>query len=379
MKRRPTADRIPAVVPSGGQRGASGSRVANDVPSNPVMPAPNQHPPAALVKPDRETSHARASFAGPDRRPLRLPRTMLADIVAHLRSELPNEGCGLLAADDAEPTTCRRFYPGQNVDRSPHRFTMDAGSVIDALRDIDGQGWRLAAIVHSHPAGPATPSATDVREAHYPDAALLIVGFASGEPIVQAWRLAADAGPFVEVPVIALDDATAPEPGDTDLPGAAARAGAFAGDDARLLDELATFPAALEHAVHHASADALRRPGSDGGWGAIEHLAHLRDWEEVTLGRIVAVLEHDEPTLPAFDDGLWDIERDYRSRRSDQVLAEFSSLRREAVAAARTGGAAGLERGGVHGIHGRITLRWLLTSLHAHGADHLRQIRDALA
>ncbi|HWV23920.1 MAG TPA: Mov34/MPN/PAD-1 family protein, partial [Thermomicrobiales bacterium] len=50
-------------------------------------------------------------------------------------------------------------------------------------------GYLLGAIVHSHLHGPATPSATDLREAHYPDALLLIASFADQPFAFNAWRV----------------------------------------------------------------------------------------------------------------------------------------------------------------------------------------------
>ena len=88
-----------------------------------------------------------------------------------------------------------RFYPGTNLDRSPTRYTMDPAEVIAALRDIEARGWRLGAIVHSHPASAAVPSATDLREAHYPEALMVIVSLASGTPEFRAWGIGSRPAP----------------------------------------------------------------------------------------------------------------------------------------------------------------------------------------
>lgn len=151
--------------------------------------------------------------------------------------------------------------------------------------------------------------------------------------------------------------------------------------DGELLDALRQFPTELRRAVQGASADALRRPASDGGWGAIEHLAHIRDWEEVFLGRIVAVLDRDRerPDLPAYDDALWSIEREYSSRQAERMLAEFATLRGEILDAIDRAEDGCWEREGVHGVYGPVSLRWLLGRLHDHGVEHIRQIRELLA
>lgn len=155
---------------------------------------------------------SRLLVEAPDR-PVVLPAGMLDQIVEHLGRALPHEGCGLLAERRVGGgwRACR-YFPGDNVDRSPTRFTMDPRSVVDALRDIDAQGWRLAAVVHSHPLGSATPSPTDLREAYYPEAAFLIVGFGERAPEARAWRLERNGGTVVEVGVVTIDDQSGAPP-----------------------------------------------------------------------------------------------------------------------------------------------------------------------
>ena len=70
---------------------------------------------------------------------------------------------------------------------SSTRYRMDGKEVIDALRTIRERGWWLAAIVHSHPGGPATPSHSDLREANFPESALVIVDLSGAEPAARAW------------------------------------------------------------------------------------------------------------------------------------------------------------------------------------------------
>ncbi len=138
-------------------------------------------------------------------------------VVRHLVAALPHEGVGLLATKRAAGVagvdgTLRvmRFYPGTNIDASSTRFTMDPAEVLDALHDVDEHGWWLGAIVHSHPAGSAVPSATDLREARYPDALMVIAALAERPPRLRAWRVATDGpnrwdgetrGEFTDVPV----------------------------------------------------------------------------------------------------------------------------------------------------------------------------------
>jgi hypothetical protein len=153
----------------------------------------------------------------------------------------------------------------------------------------------------------------------------------------------------------------------------------LAADDGNLLEALRQLPDELRRVIHGRSLDELRRPSSDGGWGPIEHLAHVRDWEEIFLGRVAAVLEQDRPELPAYDDALWSIERDYSARQPDRELAEFAGLRAEVVALVERAPNDAWERQAVHALAGLVNLRWLLARLHDHGQDHVRQVRDLIA
>ncbi len=127
---------------------------------------------------------------------LYLPRSIREEILVHLLDATPNEGVGLLAVgdpwrdDDGQlAVEAIRFFPGTNIDASPSRFTMDPAEVVRSLREIGEQGLALGAIVHSHLRGPATPSTTDLREAYYPDALMMIVSFADQPAALRAWRV----------------------------------------------------------------------------------------------------------------------------------------------------------------------------------------------
>jgi len=121
---------------------------------------------------------------------LAIDRRTLDSMLAHIRNGLPYESCGLLATTQHlnGGRIVRRFFPGDNADRSATRFTMDPRQVTAALEEIDQLGWELGAIVHSHPYGPPTPSITDLREVFYPNAWMVIVSFASEQPDVRLWR-----------------------------------------------------------------------------------------------------------------------------------------------------------------------------------------------
>lgn len=111
-------------------------------------------------------------------------RTMLA----HLQAVYPLEGCGLLAGRAGR---VERLYSVDNALRSPTEYEMDPRQQLQAMLELEDAGWELLAIYHSHPHGPAEPSATDVARAYYPEALHVIVSLANRErPSVRAFSIA---------------------------------------------------------------------------------------------------------------------------------------------------------------------------------------------
>jgi hypothetical protein len=146
-----------------------------------------------------------------------------------------------------------------------------------------------------------------------------------------------------------------------------------------LVRELASLPGELERMVRGQSDEALLRPSSGGGWSFVEIVCHLLDWEEVFLGRLESVLSEENPELPAFDGGLWEIEHDYRSQDPDRVLARFGEVRGRFANRLAELPPDSWQRSGDHRLHGPVTVDWLATQVRDHSREHLAQIRDALA
>ncbi len=102
-----------------------------------------------------------------------LPRPLVNRILTLAQSSPDREICGLVSA---RPDQTLRCIPVSNVAEHPERlFAMDPAQQIDAMRQMRERGETLFAIYHSHPAGPAEPSATDIEQAGYPDVLHLIV------------------------------------------------------------------------------------------------------------------------------------------------------------------------------------------------------------
>lgn len=146
-----------------------------------------------------------------------------------------------------------------------------------------------------------------------------------------------------------------------------------------ILAALVVMPDELGRILAGRPTETLKRPGRDGGWGVIEIVAHLRDWEEINLERARHIVAEDGPRLPTYDDELWPIERDYRGQDPWKTLERFRTLRGELVGLLQGLAPEAWERTAEHGAYGEITLHWLADHICDHDKEHLDQVRDTLA
>lgn len=77
---------------------------------------------------------------------------------------------------------------------------MDPKEQIDAMIQIQDRGLELIAIYHSHPAGPAALSSTDLAEITFPEAVQLIISQNNNNWSVKGFIIHLDK--IQEVPVI---------------------------------------------------------------------------------------------------------------------------------------------------------------------------------
>ena len=118
-----------------------------------------------------------------------LPAETVAAIVEHAQACYPDEACGLVAGRDG---AAGAVYPGRNIAPTPRTAYELDHDTLARMIDIEDAGLALAAIYHSHPHGPETPSVTDVTQAYYPEAVYLICSLADpARPVVRGFRIAA--------------------------------------------------------------------------------------------------------------------------------------------------------------------------------------------
>jgi proteasome lid subunit RPN8/RPN11 len=95
---------------------------------------------------------------------LTLDLTHMHEVIQHVEAQAPLEACGLLAGKNSQVT---KVILVRNQAQSAVRFVMDPYEQLEAFEWIDSHDLDLLGIFHSHPAGPETPSATDIVEAAY--------------------------------------------------------------------------------------------------------------------------------------------------------------------------------------------------------------------
>ena len=118
---------------------------------------------------------------------LSLPRSHSDEIIAHAREDAPNECCGIIAGNDGSAT---QLYRALNAEASPYRYNVDPKDLLRIYRDIDGNGWDVLAIYHSHTHTEAYPSPTDVKLAAWPEAYYVIVSLEDdANPVLRAFRI----------------------------------------------------------------------------------------------------------------------------------------------------------------------------------------------
>jgi proteasome lid subunit RPN8/RPN11 len=134
------------------------------------------------------TSHG----TGPGLPTAPISAALLQELIDAARAGVPNESCGLLVSDAvfAEGGVAMRYVPLRNAAESPYRYLIDPDEQLRAFIELDEHDEIVWAIVHSHVASPAVPSATDVGLAFYPDALYVIVSLADDKsPSVRAWSI----------------------------------------------------------------------------------------------------------------------------------------------------------------------------------------------
>ena len=141
---------------------------------------------------------------------------------------------------------------------------------------------------------------------------------------------------------------------------------------------IARTPAVVQEVFTELS-DSTLAAGSAGVWGARQVLEHLIDVEGIAFReRIGRILSEDRPFIRSIDPPARLQEGGYAERSVQDLLRQFSELRRESVAWLRSVDTAAFDREGEHDEAGTITAGQLIHYWAVHDLTHLRQLLAAL-
>ena len=92
-----------------------------------------------------------------------LPDPLRSQLLAAARAALPSECCGLLEGfRDGDAVTVVALHPAANLSPDPETgFEIDPAAYFALQRALRGSGRAVVGCYHSHPNGPAEPSALD--------------------------------------------------------------------------------------------------------------------------------------------------------------------------------------------------------------------------
>ena len=100
---------------------------------------------------------------------LRIARATYDAIVAHARTDHPDEACGVVAGPEGTDRP-ERVVPMLNAARSPTFYEFDTADLLKLYRDLDDRDEWAVVVYHSHTATEAYPSRTDIGYASGPAA-----------------------------------------------------------------------------------------------------------------------------------------------------------------------------------------------------------------
>lgn len=113
-------------------------------------------------------------------------------MVAHARSCVPEEACGLIGGtiDESGVKHIEQVYLLENIDHTNEHFSLNPREQLAAVKDMRQHGWQPLGNWHSHPETPSRPSAEDIRLAYDKRASYLILSLMNPqEPVLHSFHV----------------------------------------------------------------------------------------------------------------------------------------------------------------------------------------------
>ena len=150
------------------------------------------------------------------------------------------------------------------------------------------------------------------------------------------------------------------------------------------LDQLNKVSQLLKNILNSASEqDAITYRDGGTGWTVLQVLGHLRDYEEVFLGRFTITNEQaaggPEPDLFNPNPDEWAAEHRYSEQNLQATFDDWTARRAATIAYLKGVADDNWQRIGVHPKRGRLMLEEQLSLFAWHDINHLEQITRILA
>ena len=146
-----------------------------------------------------------------------------------------------------------------------------------------------------------------------------------------------------------------------------------------LIEALNATPETLRGLLSRVTIEQARAAkGGDENWSVVEVICHLRDAEEITLGRVKTIRDQDSPKIASYDQEALARERNYREADPYAALETFASFRKQHTAVLAALSAEQWERVGEFAAFGPMTISAHIVHKLYHDSIHCAQIARQL-
>ena len=125
---------------------------------------------------------------------IKLSKSDFEKMLAHAKSELPNEACGLIGGVvENGDKVVKKVYLLTNTDSSNEHFSIDPKEQLAAVKDMRANGLSPLGNWHSHPESPSRPSDEDKRLAYDSGASYMILSLMDiDKPVLNSFKIQGD-------------------------------------------------------------------------------------------------------------------------------------------------------------------------------------------
>ncbi len=146
-----------------------------------------------------------------------------------------------------------------------------------------------------------------------------------------------------------------------------------------LIEALNATPETLKGLLSRVTVEQARSAkGGDEDWSVVEVICHLRDAEEITLGRVKTIRDQDCPKIAGYDQLALARERNYREDDPHAALEAFARFRKEHTTVLSGLSAEQWERVGEFEAFGPMTITAHIIHKLYHDTIHCAQIARQL-